>query len=110
MTFNEYQEKASVTKMYPTENRLGVYYTTMGLASEAGEVAGKVKKVLRDKNGVFDGDSIRAIGDEISDVLWYCAMLAHELGLTMDDIAVHNLQKLHSRAERGKITGEGDNR
>ena len=77
---------------------------------EAGEVADKVKKILRDKNGVFDKDSRDAIKFELGDVLWYISQLSSELGYELEEVASSNLQKLMSRKLRGKIKGSGDNR
>ena len=82
----------------------------MGLSGEAGEVADKVKKVLRDRGGLFD-DAIRAeIALELGDVLWYVAQLASELGYELEDVANQNLQKLRDRSARGQLKGSGDHR
>ena len=108
MTFDDYQMAARRTALYPDQH--SVTYTALGLASEAGEVAGKVKKVLRDHGGDFGPDQVSAIRDELGDVLWYVAMLAADLGLSMDDLAANNLEKLRSRLERGVIGGQGDQR
>jgi NTP pyrophosphatase (non-canonical NTP hydrolase) len=106
LTFAEYQQRAATTAMYPKEQ--GVEYTTLGLVGEAGEIANKVKKVLR---GDYTIDDIRDdLGAEISDTLWYIAMLAHELDLNLQDIAQANLDKLADRKQRGVIKGSGDER
>ena len=73
-------------------------------------MAGKIKKLIRDDRGVLDGQRRLAISREVGDVPWYCAMLAKELGYTLGDVAADNLDVLASRAERGKISGSGDNR
>ena len=106
MRMDEFQEAARRTAIYG--ERFQVIYPALGLASEAGEVAGKVKKVLRDQEGGFDAPSIEAIGDELGDVLWYVATLAADLGLSLDDIATGNVEKLRSREARGRLGGEGD--
>ena len=85
-------------------------YPTLGLTGEAGEVADKVKKVIRDRCGVFDADTREAIKLELGDVLWYVAQLASELGYDLNEVADANLQKLSSRAARGRIGGSGDQR
>lgn len=109
MNFNEYQEKAFETALYP---KIGsnIYYPTMGLSGEAGEIANKVKKVMRDRGGRLT-DAIREdLAQEIGDCLWYLSALSSELQLWMGDIATANIEKLTDRAERGTIQGSGDNR
>ena len=85
-------------------------YPTLGLAGESGEVAEKVKKVIRDKNGVVDKKTREEIKKELGDVLWYVSQLATELDLSLDEVAQQNLKKLNSRMKRGKLQGSGDNR
>lgn len=108
MTFNEYEEVAMKTKIYGSGS--AVIYPALGLGNEAGEVQGKIKKVLRDNNGCFTQESFKAIADEIGDVLWYCAALADDIGYSLETIAFMNIHKLTSRRERGVIKGSGDNR
>jgi NTP pyrophosphatase (non-canonical NTP hydrolase) len=108
MQLDAYQEAARRTAIY--EERHKVVYPALGLASEAGEVAGKVKKVLRDRGGAFEAEQIEALKDELGDVLWYVAVLAADLGLSLDAIAEGNVAKLASRRERGALGGEGDRR
>ena len=103
MTFNEYQEEAKKTAIYPTEYRL--VYPALGLTGESGEVAEKVKKMVRD--GKLDSEGLKK---ELGDVLWYLAALASDLGVTLEEVAVSNVAKLRSRAERGVLGGSGDNR
>ena len=109
MDFKTYQKKARETAQYPNLGSNNIY-PTLGLVGEAGEVAEKVKKVIRDKNGVFDKDSKDAIKLELGDVLWYISQLSSELGYELEEVANANLQKLNSRKSRGKIQGSGDNR
>ena len=109
MDFDLYQIKARETALYPNLGSNNIY-PTLGLVGEAGEVAEKVKKVLRDKNGKFDIESKVAIKKELGDVLWYLSNLCTELNLSLNDVAILNLEKLKSRATRGKISGSGDNR
>jgi NTP pyrophosphatase (non-canonical NTP hydrolase) len=106
--FNAYQIAAKKTALYADAYR--VTYPALGLASEAGEVAGKVKKVLRDRGGDFGDEQIAAIKDELGDVLWYVATLAADLGIDMADIAAGNVDKLQSRLQRNVIQGDGDQR
>ena len=109
MDFKTYQKKARETAQYPNlgENNI---YPTLGLVGEAGEVAEKVKKVIRDKNGIFDEESKNAIKKELGDVLWYLSNLCTEFKFNMDDVALQNLEKLRARASKGKISGSGDDR
>ncbi len=86
------------------------YYVILGLASEAGEVAGVLKKVLRDKGGQFDDDTRGKLFDEIGDVLWYCSQACEVAGARLSSIALRNISKLFSRKDRGTIQGSGDNR
>jgi len=109
MDFNDYQTKSRKTAGYPAIGH-PVIYPTLGLANEAGEVAGKIKKVFRDKDGQINDEARDALKAELGDVLWYIAQVATELDLTLDEIAESNIEKLYSRLERGKIKGDGDNR
>ena len=106
MDLNDYQNAARRTAVYAEPHR--VIYPALGLASEAGEVAGKIKKVLRDQDGDFGREPIEAIKGELGDVLWYVAVLAGDLGLSLEAIAAANLAKLASRQERGTLGGAGD--
>lgn len=108
MTINEYQSMALETAVYPQEAK--ILYPTLGLTGEAGEVADKVKKVIRDNNCDFSDEKKLEIAKEIGDVLWYCATLSHDLGFTLEEIAQMNYDKLHSRQLRGKLHGSGDDR
>ena len=109
MEFNEYQKKARLTAIYPDIGSNPVY-PTLGLTGEAGEVAEKVKKVIRDKKSIFDDESKNAIKKELGDVLWYVSNLCSELNLNLDDVANINLAKLNSRMKSNKISGSGDDR
>ena len=104
-----YENLASETAIFPKEKALE--YLALGLTSEAGEVAGKVKKLIRDGEDM-EGYELKkiAIASEIGDVLWYCAMMAKEVGVPLNEIMKENLKKLHSRKERGTLSGSGDNR
>ena len=109
ITASEYQQKASETAIFPKEKALE--YITLGLTGEAGEIANKVKKLIRDgaDKETLEQKKIE-IGYEIGDVLWYCAMLAKEVGMNLGHVMENNINKLHSRKERGTISGSGDNR
>ncbi|WP_142850687.1 nucleoside triphosphate pyrophosphohydrolase family protein [Telmatospirillum sp. J64-1] len=110
MLMNNYQTGAMRTAIYP--RTAAVVYPAMLLASEAGEVAGKVQKLIRKDRSLLDLTVAErhAIRDEVGDVLWACAALLSDLGYSMEDCAVENLTKLASRASRGVLDGDGDNR
>lgn len=108
MTFSEYQKESRRTAKY-TMKPLYIY-PTLGLASEAGEVAGKIKKIIRDKEGMVSEADRQELEKELGDVLWYIAQIATELKINLEDVAAHNLEKLFSRLERNRIGGSGDNR
>jgi NTP pyrophosphatase (non-canonical NTP hydrolase) len=103
-TFDDYQKFARSTAIYPPD--ASIVYPALGLASEAGEVAGKVKKYLRD-GGEFPVTALKA---ELGDVLWYIAVLAAEFGISLSEVAQANADKLIDRASRGTLSGSGDNR
>ena len=109
MQFDEYQRKSIEFAIYPATHR--ILYPALGLAGEAGEVANKVKKFIRDG---ADKESFAVkkveIAAEIGDVLWYCAALAHDLGFNLSEIAAENYSKLSGRSKRGTIGGDGDDR
>lgn len=87
-----------------------IVYPTLGLTNEAGEVAGKIKKIFRDKGGVIGEEDREGLKYELGDVLWYLTQICTELNLTLEEVAAANLEKLLSRLERGQIRGEGDHR
>lgn len=111
MNFNEYQEKAITTAVYPKHQALP--YLALGLAGEAAEVANKVKKVIR---GDYNDDpekaevALDAIAKELGDVLWYVAVLASELDTSMGSVAASNIDKLAARKAEGTLKGSGDDR
>lgn len=106
MELNDFQELCTTTAVYPKDN--GIEYCALGLVSEAGEIAGKMKKFLR---GDFPIDVlIDGMYKELGDVLWYVAMLAEELDVPLDELAEGVLSKLQARKKAGTIKGDGDNR
>lgn len=110
MELNEYQKKALTTAMYPAKYK--IIYAALGLGNEAGEVMGKIKKYLRgdDGEGKMSAERKDAIKGELGDVLWYLSLLSSDLGLSLEDVAKSNVDKLQSRKERGTIMGDGDKR
>ena len=103
-----YQKVALTTAIYPREQ--AIIYPTLGLTGEAGEVANKVKKIIRDGTDKTSEDLVQAISSEIGDCLWYIAVLADDVGVKLSDIANSNLEKLANRKKKGTIHGSGDNR
>lgn len=114
MTFSEYQKLTARTALYkkiPVLKKIGAcFYTVLGLAGEAGEVAEKVKKMLRDDNGIITREFKEDLTKELGDVLWYVSQTASEFKLDLDKIASGNIEKLFSRKKRGALRGRGDNR
>jgi NTP pyrophosphatase (non-canonical NTP hydrolase) len=109
MLISDYQELSRRTATYPGAGE-NLVYPTLGLAGEAGEVAEKVKKLLRDDGGVMSDERRQALAGELGDVLWYVAQVATEAGLDLEEIAQANLDKLLSRQRRGVLSGSGDAR
>jgi NTP pyrophosphatase (non-canonical NTP hydrolase) len=108
-TFIEYGNFVANMKVYP--NKYNVIYPTLGLTGEAGEIAEKVKKWIRDGGGeVITEDRREAILKELGDPLWYITAIAADLGYTLQDVVDANVDKLTSRKERGVLQGSGDNR
>jgi len=110
MDFKEYQEKSKKTDMGTVIKDSSIAYYALGLADESGEVAGKIKKLYRDFDGKLTEEYKKEIAKELGDVMWYTAQLCTKLGLTVEEVAQMNLDKLASRKDRAKITGNGDNR
>lgn len=106
---NRYQEEAWETAIYPAKGD-NLYYPALGLAGEAGEVCNKIKKIMRDRNGIPTAEQKLEIAKELGDVLWYLATLATELDSHLGCIAGDNLEKLADRKKRNMLGGSGDNR
>ena len=103
-----YQKVALTTAIYPREQ--AIIYPTLGLTGEAGEVANKVKKIIRDGSNSKDEKLVSEIKAEIGDCLWYIAVLADDFNIKLSDIASANLEKLANRKKKGTIHGSGDTR
>lgn len=108
-SLNEYQEESRKTAKYPVIGHR-VIYPLLGLLGETGEIAEKIKKMFRDRNGELTPEEKDLLKKEIGDVMWYIAQLATELDLKLEDIAIDNIAKLRSRMERGTLGGSGDKR
>lgn len=119
MNLNEYQEEAAVTAFLSPKlfqlNSHGEYvpvdfaYAGLGLG-EAGEVQNKLKKIMRDFDGVVTDEMRTAVKGELGGLLWYVSQVAHKLGIPFDDVATYNIAQLRGRQERGTLKGNGDNR
>lgn len=123
MDLNEYQRLTNTTAMYPGKagylgditpqnsyDLLGLLYVSLGLVGEAGEIANKVKKIIRDNDGIISEEMHDALVKEYGDVLWYLAQSLDLLGVPFSSVAQANLDKLQKRKEAGKIQGSGDSR
>lgn len=116
MTFDEYQKKACTFDMLgdgngaASANEPAYVAKILGLAGEAGEVAEKYKKIIRDRKGIVTPEDVQEITKELGDVLWYLAVLGQYLGVSLQEIADMNIEKLSSRRQRGAQHGSGDNR
>ncbi|MDZ7744559.1 MAG: nucleoside triphosphate pyrophosphohydrolase family protein [Candidatus Saccharibacteria bacterium] len=113
MTFDEYQAAAKKTNLTPAADEvlsIGFMDKVLGLVGESAEIAEKVKKILRDKQGELSEEDKQMFVKELGDVLWYIALMADNLGVPMDEVATRNVEKLASRQKRNKLTGSGDNR
>ena len=108
MDFNHYQKEAYKTLLHKDRDHLA--YFALGIAGESGEVADKIKKIFRDKDGIMTEADKEDVGKELGDVLWYLSQLAQYIGMDFADVAQMNLDKLKSRHERGVLGGSGDNR
>lgn len=108
MELNEYQAIAKTTALYPKES--AIIYPALGLTGEAGEVAEKVKKMIRDDGGEMTDERRELLKKELGDVLWYISAIATDLDLTLEEIAQHNANKLRSRMEQNLLQGDGDTR
>lgn len=110
--FDEYQKEAANTVAYPGRGTpVGLNYTILGLVGEAGEIAQKLKKRIRDEGGdVKDPEFKKELAKELGDVIWYCSALADELDYPLGQIAHMNLEKLADRKKKNKISGSGDHR
>jgi NTP pyrophosphatase (non-canonical NTP hydrolase) len=121
-TFDEYQKEAiglsisldKFKKKFPNLDNevielLAIAYDGLGLG-EAGEVQGKIKKIIRDNGGIITPEAVDGIKDELGDTLWYITSMCENLGITLEDVAVGNIEKLHDRRARGVLSGSGDKR
>lgn len=107
LDFDAYQQAAARTGALIAIDH-PIVYPTLGLANEAGEVAGKVKKIFRDQQGQISDADREALALELGDVLWYLSEICTRLGIRLEDVAARNIAKLADRESRGVLSGEGD--
>ena len=112
MELNEYQKKAAKYDLFEKAKvkEVGFLEKVLGLVGEAGETADKIKKILRDKDGVVSPEDRGLVVKELGDVLWYIASIARYLDVPLSEVASGNIEKLESRWQRNKLHGEGDER
>ncbi len=110
MTFDEYQKTALTTAINHPDKLMNQTIFAMGISGEAGEVLEKWKKIVAYKDGKISDDDRAELKKELGDVVWYVAVMAHSLGLSLDEVMQLNLDKLASRKKRGVQKGQGDNR
>ena len=112
MELDEYQKKAAKYDLFEKAkiNEVGFLEKVLGLVGEAGETADKVKKILRDKDGVISEEDRDLVVKELGDTLWYIAAISRYLGVDLSEVASGNIEKLESRYQRNKLHGEGDKR
>jgi NTP pyrophosphatase (non-canonical NTP hydrolase) len=110
MEINDYQKQALSTASTTGDNFKDLLHWVLGINGEAGEVAEKLKKIIRDKDSQMTEEDRQELAKEVGDVLWYLAVFAHHLGVPLEEIAQANLDKLQSRKARGVLSGSGDNR
>ena len=113
MEFDEYQKKAAKYDLFEVSSDLkevGFIEKVLGLTGEAGETADKIKKILRDKDGMVSDKDRESVTKELGDVLWYVAAIARYLGVDLSEVAEGNINKLESRYQRNKLHGAGDER
>lgn len=109
MNFKEYQDKAHKTAIFPYIGRIKIY-PLLGLNGEVGELTEKIKKVHRDKKGIYTEEDLDNIMKELGDILWYLSEVSTSLGISFDAIAELNIKKLKDRQKRGVLKGSGDER
>lgn len=110
MNFNDYQKQTLTTAIHHKDELMDKTIWVLGIAGEAGEIVEKWKKIVAYRDGEINDEDIQEIKKELGDVLWYIALLADSLGISLEDVAKLNLEKLASRKARGTQKGSGDNR
>lgn len=109
MNLNDYQQLALRTAA-PKDKKNELFHLLLGLCGESGEIAEKMKKIVRDKDSDFSTVDVADLKKELGDVLWHVAVIADYFEIALEDVGDTNIKKLASRLKRGKIGGSGDNR
>jgi NTP pyrophosphatase (non-canonical NTP hydrolase) len=94
---DEYQRLALRTAGHTEDREKVLTYTALGLSGESGEVAEMIKKAFYHGHALDHGD----LSKELGDVLWYLAVMASGLGLSLGSIAAENIAKLRARYPEG---------
>jgi NTP pyrophosphatase (non-canonical NTP hydrolase) len=110
VNFNDYQKQALTTAIHHPDPIMDKTIWVLGIAGEAGEIVEKWKKIVAYYDGVISPENLVELKKELGDVMWYLALMAESLGLSLEEIAELNLEKLASRKERNVQRGSGDNR
>ena len=114
MQIQDYATQALTTDLYDRADHAidshAMLEKVFGLVGEAGEVAEKIKKILRDQDGIATDENKKELAKELGDVLWYINSVGMYLGYDLESIAQMNLDKVLSRKARNVTKGSGDNR
>lgn len=109
MNLNDYQQLALRTAA-PKDKKNELFHLLLGLCGEAGEIAEKTKKIVRDHASDFSKLDKDDLTKELGDVLWHVAVIADYFDISFNDVGEKNIAKLADRLKRGTIGGSGDNR
>ena len=92
----EYQNLCKKTAQTFGDKEKEILTWGLGIAGEAGDVAGCIKKTFSHKN-----DQIAGIRENLGDTLWYIAMICNYFGWDLDEVLGENIQKLAKRYPQG---------
>jgi NTP pyrophosphatase (non-canonical NTP hydrolase) len=109
MNLNDYQQLALRTAA-PKDKKNELFHLLLGLCGEAGEIAEKTKKIVRDQDSDFTKLDTDDLAKELGDVLWHVAVIADYFNIPLDEVGEKNIAKLADRLKRGALSGSGDNR
>lgn len=109
MNLNDYQTAALRTAA-PRDKKNEFFHLVLGLVGESGEIAEKIKKIVRDQDSDFSKLDKADLTKELGDVLWHIAVIADYFDIPFEEVGATNIAKLADRLKRGVIQGSGDNR